>query len=515
MCANNVAGEQPLAQCGFIIITTALPLQFLLMLSDLSDPSSHHPDIYESSYPTRKTISFFLRKILLMSSQEPQSTIDQIQHDTTMIEVARDFASGENSYSDDDAFSFVSETSTIEYNQEPYASFREKVTELSSSLFSEYTEKDIILERMKGGSSNRIIGITLSKSRPWCGMVQLRAMFSACMRSKARESSQQKQYILRIPRDTVHDLFYQAITLAYLDRKLPYPVPKTVCYDSSADNPLGRAYMLQKRIPGKPLNHLWPTLSLEQRKSAARCIAEIVRDLHKVENPCAGIISPRNTIYDLEFDLIKLEPIPMSRVGSSSTSLFNARIASPRTTHDLLLSLVARQRAYAEATDLPPFDNIWTSFIAIINKLHEMGALPDKDMFHLYHADLQSRNLLFTTPTPDTVCLTGILDWDSALFAPKCMSTRAPFFLWTSDDADEFEEGDALLESNDAEMCEYKRIFEEVVGEKFCKDAYRSEFIDARRLWRFLVHGIRSGGDLFMAELLIEQWEGKYAVADA
>jgi aminoglycoside phosphotransferase (APT) family kinase protein len=65
----------------------------------------------------------------------------------------------------------------------------------------------------------------------------------------------------------------------------------------------------------------------------------------------------------------------------------------------------------------------------MINKFHSMGLLPDRDLFYLHHADLQPRNLLFTTPTPTTVRLTGILDWDNTLFAPKFMSTRTPFFL--------------------------------------------------------------------------------------
>jgi hypothetical protein len=414
----------------------------------------------------------------------------------------------------DDASSFVSDTSTIEYDQEPYASFQEKVIALSKSLFSDYTHHDIKLERMKGSSFNRIIGITLSKSKlSWSAMAQFRAMISLCMRGKTKQTPKPKDLILRVPRETVHDILYQAITLAYLERKLPYPVPKRVCYDSGTDNALGRAYMVQKRLPGQSLSQLWPKLSLQQRRGAARHIAEIVRDLHKVKNSCAGIISPLNTTHDLNFDLIKIEPVPMSSAASFTILPFNAKLASPQTTRDLLLSLVSRQRAFGKANDLPSFDDIWTSFISMIDKLHKLGVLPDVDTFHLHHVDLQSRNLFFITPTPSSVCLTGILDWDSALFAPKFMSTRAPFFLWTDEGADESAEGDVLLDSDDAEMREYKRIFEEVVGENFCSDAYRPEYIFARRLWKFLVNGIRSGGDKFLAKLLVEEWEEMYGAA--
>ncbi|KAH7378392.1 hypothetical protein DE146DRAFT_682557 [Phaeosphaeria sp. MPI-PUGE-AT-0046c] len=153
--------------------------------------------------------------------------------------------------------------------------------------------------------------------------------------------------------------------------------------------------MLQKRLPGTSLNHLWPDLNHEQRKSVVRCIAEVVRDLHKIKHACA--------------------------VKSNSTS--------------------------------PCFP---------------------------------------------------------ALFVPKFMSTRAPFYLWAGFDAEEEDESNASLEPDDLEKCEYKRIFEDVVGEEFCQDSYRKEYFFARRLWWFLLNGIHSSTDQFLAEQLLEEWEVEY-----
>jgi hypothetical protein len=136
--------------------------------------------------------------------------------------------------------------------------------------------------------------------------------------------------------------------------------------------------------------------------------------------------------------------------------------------------------------------------------------LPDTDAFYLHHPDFYARNLLFTTPHPSTVRFSGIIDWDNTLFAPKFLSTRAPFFLWTNDDADEEEEGDALIEPTDPELRAYKRIFEDVVGDRFCQDAYRPEYFFLRRIWRFLANGIRSGSDQIFAEEALEEWEAKY-----
>jgi aminoglycoside phosphotransferase (APT) family kinase protein len=138
--------------------------------------------------------------------------------------------------------------------------------------------------------------------------------------------------------------------------------------------------------------------------------------------------------------------------------------------------------------------------------LYARGLIPDKDAFHFYHADMQLRNLLFAIESPTTIRLTGILDWDSALFAPNFMSTRAPFFLWSEDDADENEEGDAVVEPEDKEKGELKRIFEHVVGRDFHQESYRQEYVLARRMWYFLVNGLRNGGDVFLAEEVLELW---------
>jgi hypothetical protein len=118
----------------------------------------------------------------------------------------------------------------------------------------------------------------------------------------------------------------------------------------------------------------------------------------------------------------------------------------------------------------------------MINIVHSQGLLPDGGPFFIHHPDFQSRNLLFTTPTSSTVRLSGIIDWDGALFAPKFMSTRSSFLLWTEEGADEDEDGDALIEPSEPKLRAYKRAFEYVVGQDFCKDAYCQQYIFLRRI---------------------------------
>ncbi|KAL5116297.1 hypothetical protein ACEQ8H_005855 [Pleosporales sp. CAS-2024a] len=421
---------------------------------------------------------------------------------------------------DDDASSVVSETSTVAFEHEPYSTFQDKVFELCKVLFPNKSAQDIELERMQGGSFNRIIGITLweegGRNLPWYSTPNIRNMFSACVRGKSAKAVKRKSFVVRIPRNDIHHLCYQSIILMYVGRVLGYQVPKCITYDSGINNPLSQSYMLQNRLPGQSLAQLWPHLSIAQRRAAARCIAEVVRDLHRVRNPCAGVISLRNTSRDLDTGVVQLEPMMIPGHGKVSipaaAHVFKTRVATPQTTRNLLLSLIARQRIRAEEDNIPAaLDHIWSGFTAMINKIYADGFLPDHDTFSLFHPHLYARNLLFIIPTPSTVHLSGIMDWDNTLFAPKFMATRAPFFLWQDDvGADEHEEDQVLIEpSESSEEREFKRIFEKVVGAQFFRDSYRPEYIFLRRIWRFLECGIRSGMDQYFAQEILEQWADK------
>lgn len=101
------------------------------------------------------------------------------------------------------------------------------------------------------------------------------------------------------------------------------------------------------------------------------------------------------------------------------------------------------------------------------------------------------------------VRITGILDCESALFAPSFMSTRVPAFAWSKCE----DEKDALAELQDDELKEVKRAFEGVVGEEFLESAYRVELMLARRLWGVLIKGIACGDDVWMVEDVLKEFE--------
>ena len=400
---------------------------------------------------------------------------------------------------------------------EPFETFKHKAAQLILDLFPDYCARDVKVERMQDGESNRFVSITLCKTppkAPWYTTQVILELLQPCLTGRLTRQNKRKRLVLRIPHNPDQYMHHQAVMLAYLGLKLEHPVPKIVVFDATADNALGRSYMLQKRLPGQRLDALWPTLNQAQRLSAVRAISAVLLDIRKIRNKCPGLIGIRNTTYDLKNDFVTTEPIPIPRIKHTTGQVtFNVARSGPQSTKDFLLDLCARQRAYSTPTKQPGGKEVWVRIVKVIETLHESGLIPDSSPFHFYHGDFNVRNLLASVTTESEIAITGIVGWDFARFAPAFMSTRAPFFLWSGNMGSEGEEGDTLAEPEDAALLEAKRTFEGVVDEGFLKEAYSPPLILARRLWQFLVSGFTNGADIFLAEEIVEEFERLHSSA--
>ncbi|KAF2787276.1 hypothetical protein K505DRAFT_258065 [Melanomma pulvis-pyrius CBS 109.77] len=409
---------------------------------------------------------------------------------------------------EDDSSSETSETSTIEHEQEPYFTFKDRARQLALDLFHGHKPEDIVIERMDGGSFNRIIGVTVFRPKPQLTTFKrvYRALANCFSKRKTTTVRPSERYILRIPRQDASTMDYDVTTLLYTAHHVPHPVPTVFAHDMSSDNALGMGYMLQHRMPGQTLVDLWQTLNFEQRKCAMRRVTEIVLDLHNTTSTSAGIISRANNSVDIT-GRIKIEPYPVSGRLASTTNGVQCPLSIPQTTRDHLLGLCKAQRPVKVADDgTLLFQYIWDDFESIINTLYEKGFIPDHHIFHLCHLDLQSRNLLARVVDESTIEITGILDWDSAAFAPKFLSVRAPFFFWTEDDAWEEDEADVYRPLSDPEHIALKAVYEEVAGPQFSQTSYIPELALARRMYYILKRGLYSGIQVQFAEDIIEEF---------
>lgn len=168
----------------------------------------------------------------------------------------------------------VSQTSTVQYDQETFATFKDKVQQLCLEVFPLAKPEHLKIERMRGGSHNRIIGITISDP----------------------QSGNEEKYILRVPRMSFDDsIELQAATLKFVAERCKFPVPLIHSHDPTKNNPLESTYMIQHRLPGICLYDVWLTLNLIQKKSMVEQMAKIIVEMFNITNPNAGVVSPTNT----------------------------------------------------------------------------------------------------------------------------------------------------------------------------------------------------------------------------
>jgi hypothetical protein len=148
---------------------------------------------------------------------------------------------------DDDA---KSETSTVYHEHECFETFQHKVAELVASKLNP-DNKSIRIERMKGGSYNRVVGVEIHASKPGRScFAWAQEYIRSTLRKPAPAAS--KNYVFRTSRNDGADMEDQIAILKAVGARLQLPVPEVVHYDLSSDNVVGRPFMIQSVSLGAP-----------------------------------------------------------------------------------------------------------------------------------------------------------------------------------------------------------------------------------------------------------------------
>jgi hypothetical protein len=380
--------------------------------------------------------------------------------------------------------------STIEYrHQERYETFTPKAEQLFVALFPARCNDTLTVTRMHGGGFNRIMGLTITPSKPskytlpWFQQ-GIKSLYGSCTRTNTR-SAKLSEYILRAPRSPgeAADMEYDVAALQYAHRAVKLPIPKVVSYDSGAENALGQQYMIQERLPGRNGDEVWRDvkLTVQQRQSMVREIIRISQSMQAVTSDCAGTIKPTtDTTSQTSLVIEKLVP----RIKPPPTE-----ISVPQTTLECLLDIIARIEQREKNDD--DFVLLWWGQLRkLFTSLHARGFLPDEDKFYFCHLDLYGRNIL-VSPSSESLAITGILDWDSeyAKFCPKFMAYRAPVWLWNSNERQAEKEELCDFEPKDEPAQALKLYWKSLAGEEWCRYAFTKEYQIARRAFNLLREG--------------------------
>lgn len=158
--------------------------------------------------------------------------------------------------------SVVSQTSTDLYGHETWEDFAPGVHQLCRQLWPSKSG-DFDVEKLKGGSYNRIFGIQTPAS---------------------------DQLTLRVPRYEFAQQKREMAILHYVRQHTSIPTAEIVFFDSTPMNPLNEPYVVHTRIPGQDLHAIYRGLSHGHKLSVAEQWGQLLLSQLNVRNDFAGIV---------------------------------------------------------------------------------------------------------------------------------------------------------------------------------------------------------------------------------
>lgn len=445
----------------------------------------------------------------------------------------------------------VSFTSTIEYSQTPFDQYTHQVKELCHLLWNSSPKvfqdiKPSRIERLFGGANNRVAGILLPKrsrsaraSAPTKEFLidRLRGGgFNRVVGITIKHSTDQEvtQLILRVPRfeDTRPDR--EVAVLRFVHQYSKIPVPEVKYADFTNNNPLKQSYVIQNRIPGYDLQTrtnptFYLSLNHEQKCTFAKEFALILLELHDIMHPFPGLIeasadSDNDQDFTVRpFDLRSSSGYEPELDLNTKLPFFQVRPfvkdwEPPETppleqsTYYFMIAQFGRWKALDLRCD--PASIRWSKcydrLVTMAAQMDDLGFLGN-DENCVCHLDLLGapRNIMADIKSDGLLSITGILDWDSAVFAPRFVGCAPPMWLWAWDEEEEDEKHANDTPSHPGDQ-EIKKIFEETVGDWFLLYAYKPEYRLARELFRFAKAGIRSSTENEEVEELLKEWARIY-----
>ena len=359
-----------------------------------------------------------------------------------------------------------------------------------------------LIQHLKGGGFNHITSITLPSS-----YVEGR-----------------RNLILRVPREEESKPDQQVATLNYVRQRTSIPIATIEAADFTRNNALGKPYVLQHRISGSDLRSVWDDLSHPQRCVVAEEMGRLINTLLLVESPIAGTIEAGPDGLDTPAELPNVVPFVLTdTLGDLVEELEPEDALGTRTSHSRETTLeffehyITRWRKNALRHNLGEVDcdvELYDGMLKVVREMEFLGLFkPDSNC--LCHLDLQPRNVMVAIHSENSVQVTGILDWDEAVIAPKFVNCQPPGWLWgyykeTHTENSLFPWPYELEGANNIpstlEQQELKRIFDYHAGPEYPRLAYDESSRLIRGLYRIATSGLTANWYNTAAKRIVKEW---------
>ena len=393
----------------------------------------------------------------------------------------------------------------------------------SKSCVQNHPQRIFEITKMRGGSFNRVVGVTITDEPNSSKLPSLPF--------PPTPPSPPSQYIVRIPRYTDQDIAADAAHMAYALLNYPaIPIPECIVFDTSRLNPLNEPYMIQKRVPGVSAHSnefSVVTLPHEQQCRLAYQLGQILKELFASKLDMPGVIEESVPLTPLSDDsdrwgekekekkslqTFRIAPFPIGKskdypylepdemTKSGVQPAYSSPLMWMQTQFSRLRAAAVSRRDDVEA-------EYYSTFALIAAQLDAADSLGRDDGYVFTHLDLNQspHNMHVGYDKNNNWNITGILDWDSACVVPSFMACQPPSWFWLHDDCDD--ERLAGATPIDDYSRELKQCFEDAVGEDWLRFAYKPGYRVARRLGTFAL-AARHWDDEFEREAdeIISEW---------
>ncbi|KAJ5115669.1 hypothetical protein N7456_000017 [Penicillium angulare] len=370
-----------------------------------------------------------------------------------------------------DTTSSHSDPSTYTYDHEPFETCKSRALQLGQEVLTP-SNGELSIERMRGGGFNRIIGLSTTK-----------------------------QYILRIPRFEDRQLTEDLAPLQLLASQSIIPIPNVVKFDTSKSNALQSPYIIMDRISGASLWPTYPTMPHSAKSAIARDLGKVYAELHSIRSVNTGRLTFAPSAEQLSYESLMIQPLENS---ATDAMVPYENGPTSRTPLDTIRAILEHkiELATAMSPEAAGFRiEFYNQFLTIASEMDALGVL-DESGYCLSHLDLEPRNIMAHSQG-----ISGILDWDNALFAPLLLACAPPMWIWAwNDDEDEDERLAGDIPAN-PESRELKEVFENAAGSIYLRYAYGAQYRIARTLLRFAIDGIQVAEDFGRIEVLQAEWD--------
>lgn len=265
------------------------------------------------------------------------------------------------------------------------------------------------------------------------------------------------------------------------------------------------------------LREVYPKLSHNQNIILVKEVCKIILGLQTVTQPFPGLIQLKSS--DGAGSGFSVRPIDLKSTFATGLTERPQEILKwePKADDAYDFFTVQFGRWLAQELLRDPrriaYRDYQTRFMEAARQMNGMGFFEGQGNC-LCHLGLYARNILVLPGDEhDTVQVTGVLGWDSAVVAPKFVSCAMPWWLWQCDpdeNGSTWEELDGALtseEPNSPQALELMITFAEAIGDDFMTSAFKPQFRLARQLFRFAVGGLQCKEDYIAADKFLRNWK--------